>query len=179
MTLGLQHFGLRTRNLPEAIAWYAKAFNARIQFRNELAAFMSFDDEHHRFVLWDDGETEEKSPSAGGVDHVGFGCGGPAELADEYDRLKGLGILPALCVNHHFTSSLYYRDPDGNEVEVTCDNFPSKAECSAFMETPAMAEAMQPPLFGAEFDAEELVRLRRIGAGEQQLARIGLKPARP
>lgn len=172
--LQIAHFGLRTRNLLKAIEWYSKAFNSRVRFQNEMAAFMSFDDEHHRFVLWDDGETTEKPESAGGVDHIGFGCGGPPDLADQYERLKSLGILPSLCVNHHFTSSLYYRDPDGNEVEITCDNLPTKAECSEFMSTPHMAQAMQPPLFGSQFDPEELLRLRKAGAAERELATIGL-----
>ena len=172
--LELAHFGLRTRDLPAAIEWYGRAFHAQVRFRNELAAFMSFDDEHHRFVLWDDGETGEKPENARGVDHVGFSCGRPTALADEYERLKGLGILPTLCVNHHFTSSLYYRDPDGNEVEITCDNMPTKEECAAFMATKEMANAMQPPLFGSEFDAEELLRLRKAGVPERQLAQIGL-----
>ncbi len=173
-SLSLAHFGLRTSDLPAAIDWYGKVFDAKIRFRNEVAAFMSFDDEHHRFVLWDDGETSEKPADAGGVDHIGFSCGQPSSLADEYVRLKAIGIIPTLCVNHHFTSSLYYRDPDGHEVEITCDNMPTKAECSDFMETPQMAAAMQPPLFGAEFDPEELARMRNQGASERELARIGL-----
>ena len=173
-SLQLAHFGLRTRDLRRAIEWYTRALGARVRFQNNVAAFMSFDDEHHRFVLWDDGDTGEKPDNARGVDHIGFSCGGPTELAGEYERLKGLGIVPAMSVNHHFTSSLYYRDPDGNEVEITCDNMPSKAECSAFMSTPAMAEAMQPPFFGSEFDPEELVRLRNDGAPERKLATIGL-----
>lgn len=82
--------------------------------------------------------------------------------------------MPALCVNHHFTSSLYYRDPEGNEVEITCDNRPTKSQCIEFMATAEMKSAMQPPLFGAEFDPEELVRLRNEGAAEEELARIGL-----
>ena len=172
--LHIAHFGLRTRNLPAAIEWYGKAFNSRVRFQNELAAFMSFDDEHHRFVLWDDGDTGEKPENARGVDHIGFGCGGPSALADQYERLRAIGIVPSMCVNHHFTSSLYYRDPDDNEVEITCDNMPTKDECSAFMATPQMAEAMQPPFFGAEFDPEELLRLRKAGATDQELASIGL-----
>ena len=173
-SLQLAHFGLRTRDLPSAVEWYARAFDAQVRFRNEMVAFMSFDDEHHRFVLWDDGETLEKADNSLGVDHIGFSCGGPSALADQYERLKALGILPTLSVNHHFTSSIYYRDPDDNEVEVTCDNMPSKAECSAFMGTPQMAQAMQPPLFGSEFDPEELLKLRKTGTSDRELATIGL-----
>lgn len=176
-SLYLAHFGLRTVDLPRAVDWYARAFGARVNFRNGHAAFMSFDDEHHRFVLWDDGETGERPENARGVDHVGFGCGGPSDLADQYERLKELGIKPAAAVNHHFTSSLYYRDPDGNEVELTCDNFPTKEGCAEFMATSEMAEAMQPPFFGAEFDPEELLRRRREGSSDRELARIGLEAA--
>ena len=172
--LKLAHFGLRTRDLPAAIAWYGKVFGAEVRFQNEMAAFMSFDYEHHRFVLWDDGETGDKPDDARGVDHIGFSCGQPSALADAYERLKGLGVEPTLCVNHHFTSSLYFRDPDGNEVEITCDNLPTKQDCAAFMATEEMAQAMQPPLFGTEFDPEELLRLRKEGALDAQLGRIGL-----
>lgn len=176
MAQGLQlaHFGLRTRNLPAAIEWYGRSLGAKVHFQNELAAFMSFDDEHHRFVLWDDGETGDKPEDARGVDHIGFSCGAPSNLADEYERLRDIGILPTLCVNHRFTSSLYYRDPDGNEVEITCDNFPTKGECVAFMATAEMAKAMQPPLFGAEFDPEKLLGARKRGATDNELAGIGL-----
>lgn len=174
VNLHLSHFGLRTRDLPASIEWYTKALGAKVNFRNELTAFMSFDDEHHRFVLWDDGNTGEKPESARGVDHIGFGCDSPSSLAEHYARLKKAGILPKMCVNHHFTSSLYYHDPDGNEVELTCDNFPTKEQARNFMSTKEMAEAMQPPFFGSEFDPEELLRLHRCGASEQEMAHIGL-----
>ena len=168
------HFGLRTRNVDRAIDWYARAFGAEVRFRNEFAAFMSFDDEHHRFVIWDDGETEDKPAAAAGVDHIGFMCRDPHELARQYERLKEAGIVPVGCANHHFTSSLYYRDPDGNEVEISCDNFRTKAEANAFMKSKAMAEAMVPPSFGAEFDPEELLRQHKAGASTDELAKIGI-----
>src|SRR3990170_7951111 len=142
--LQIGHFGLRSRDVDRAVEWYGRAFGAEGRFRNEFAAFMSFDDEHHRFVIWDDGETEGKPAAAAGIDHIGFMCKDPGELAEHYERIKALELMPTMSVNHHFTSSLYYRDPDGNEVELSCDNLPSKQEASDFMATDAMAEAMVP-----------------------------------
>jgi catechol-2,3-dioxygenase len=165
---------LRTTDVDRAIEWYGRALAAEVRFRNEFAAFMSFDEEHHRFVIWDDGETEAKPAAAAGVDHIGFMCRDPHVLAEEYERLKGLGIAPTMSVNHHFTSSLYYRDPDGNEVELSCDNMPSKAATNAFMQSEAMAKAMVPPFFGGEFDPEDLLMQHRSNAPTEQLARIGL-----
>ena len=173
---GLQigHFGLRTKDVDRAIEWYGRVFCAEVRFRNDFAAFMSFDEEHHRFVIWDDGETTDKPAAAAGVDHIGFMCSDPHRLAEHYRRLKSVGVLPVACANHHFTSSLYYRDPDGNEVEISCDNLPSKDEAAEFMRSPEMARAMVPPSFGGEFDAEELLRLHESGAPTEQLAKIGI-----
>jgi catechol-2,3-dioxygenase len=36
--------------------------------------------------------------------------------------LKGAGITPFVSVNHGLTTSFYYRDPDGNGVELQIDN---------------------------------------------------------
>jgi catechol-2,3-dioxygenase len=101
-------------------------------------------------------------------------CRDPGELAEHYGRLKAAGITPTTAVNHHFTSSLYYRDPDGNEVELSCDNLPSKEAANDFMKSEAMAEAMVPPFFGGEFDPEQLLDLHRSGAPAEQMARIGI-----
>ena len=38
-------------------------------------------------------------------------------------RLKGEGIEPYWCLNHGPTTSMYYKDPDGNKVELQIDNF--------------------------------------------------------
>jgi catechol-2,3-dioxygenase len=170
----LAHYGLRTRDLEVTTGWYQKVFGARTLFRNELLAFMSFDEEHHRFVIWDDGDTSERPGNSAGVDHVGYSCGGPPELADEYLRLRGMGVTPFMAVNHGFTSSLYYHDPDGNEVEITCDNFPSKEECSAWLASDEAPTLMQPPFFGSEFDPEALAAMRNSGETAKKMARLGL-----
>ncbi|GAC1651513.1 MAG: VOC family protein [Mycobacterium sp.] len=52
-----------------------------------------------------------------GLDHVGFGCAGRAELQDWVDRLNKLGIENGGIVDAHYGSGVSFRDPDGNALE--------------------------------------------------------------
>ena len=167
------HYGLRTCNLQEMIEWYKKFLNAEVQHDMGFGAFMTFDDDHHRIVIFTTDDTVEKVENSAGIDHIGIGLPSFESLAENYERLKLLGIMPTLCVNHGFTTSLYYNDPDGNEVELTVDNFPTKADCQAWMQTDKMVAAMRPPAFGDVFEPEEMVRMVRSGALQEELAQIG------
>ena len=128
------------------IHWYQTVFGATIQHENEFLAFMAFDDEHHRLVIFEDPETVDKPKNAAGIDHTGYGLASFADLVMTYERLKAEGITPFLPLNHRFTTSLYYRDPDGNDVELSVDNFPTKEACNAFITGERMAEIGRPPI---------------------------------
>ena len=169
----ISHYGIRARRLPEMIQWYAQVFGARVQHENEFLAFMTFDEEHHRLVIFEDPETVDRPSKVAGIDHVGYGLASFGDLVETYERLKAEGITPFAQLNHRFTTSLYYHDPDGNEVELSVDNFLTKEECSAFVRGEEMAEIGRPP-FGYDFDPDELVRLYRQGVPAAALARIGM-----
>jgi catechol-2,3-dioxygenase len=169
----LSHYGIRAKQLKELIDWYSQVFEAKVQHQNEFLAFMTFDEEHHRLVIFEDPETVAKPPTASGVDHIGYGVASFGDLVGTYQRLKKQGITPFAQLNHRFTTSLYYHDPDGNEVEFSVDNFPTKAECSAFVTSEEMSEIGRPP-FGYTFDPDELTTLFNGGAAREELARIGL-----
>jgi len=166
------HYGLRTRNLESVVDWYTRFFDAKVQHDLGFGVFMTWDDDHHRLVIWTDDETKEKDSQAAGIDHVGIGLPSFGALADTYQQLKKRGIEPDLCINHLFSTSFYYHDPDGNEVELTVDNFPSKQECSEFLADGRMSE-LSPPFFGYEFEAESLADLVSKGADISKLARPG------
>ncbi len=168
----ISHYGIRAKNYKEMVEWYKTVFNARVQHENEFLSFMTFDDEHHRLVIFEDPETVDRVPTAAGIDHIGYGVASFGDLVSTYERLKALGIRPFLPLNHKFTTSLYYRDPDGNEVELSVDNF-SKQECDDFIRSEKMNEIGFPP-FGCEFDADELARMYHAGASDTELARIGI-----
>ena len=169
----ISHYGLRTKRLKEMIHWYQKVFGARIQHANEFLSFMTFDDEHHRLVIWEDDGTVDKPKTAAGIDHVGYGVTSFRDLAAAYERLKADGIQPFLSLNHRFTTSLYYHDPDGNEVELSVDNFRTKEECNSFIRSNEMAEIGRPP-FGYTFDPDELAQMVRSGVPDEHLALVGI-----
>lgn len=172
-TAYISHYGIRAQHLKEMVEWYRTVFEAKVQHENEFLAFLTYDDEHHRLVLFEDPETVEKVPTAAGIDHVGYGLAGFGDLVATYERLKSNGITPFLPLNHGFTTSLYYRDPDGNEVELSVDNFRTKEECNAFVTSERMNEIGRPP-FGYVFDADDLAALYHRGASDDELATIGM-----
>ena len=79
-----------------------------------------------------------------------------------------MGIRPYWCVNHGPTTSMYYRDPDKNQVELQIDNFATVAEGLAYMKSPAFAKN---PI-GVEFDPDDLATRFRAGSSVKELTTI-------
>ena len=179
------HVVYRTRRFEEMIDWYQKVFEAKVQQRNPVLAFMTYDDEHHRFafvnlgLLDPDGDLERRGEI--GVDHVAYTYAGLGELLDTYTRLKTLGIVPYWPVRHGPTLSLYYADPDSNQMEFQVDSFATVEETNAYMKS----EAFSSNPIGVEFDPDELVEQFRSGVPEEKLLARGdgpiaqLRQARP
>ena len=149
----LAHVVYRTRRFDEMLDWYATVFGARIQHRNPVMAFLTFDDEHHRFAFLDldaiDPEGLERETKAWtGVDHLAWSYASLQDLFDNYSHRKAQGITPYWCVHHGLTISMYYADPDGNQMEFQVDAFGSADECNAYISGPQF-EANP---VGVEFD---------------------------
>lgn len=66
------------------------------------------------------------------------------------------------CVNHGPTTSIYYQDPGGNQLETQVDNFDTVEDVSAMM---ASAEYAENPI-GVDFDPMETIRKLRDGEDE-------------
>jgi hypothetical protein len=58
-----------------------------------------------------------------GMHHCAFEYDSFADLMSSFDRLRTAGVEPAFCLDHGLTISLYYKDPEGNFVELQSDNF--------------------------------------------------------
>src|SRR5471032_2672579 len=45
------HVVYRTRRFAEMLAWYETVFDAKVQYQDPALAFLTYDDEHHRFAF--------------------------------------------------------------------------------------------------------------------------------
>ena len=149
----LAHFVLRTRDKEKTRDWYANVLGAHVVFENPLLCFMTYDDEHHRIALVQLPECPEQRPGQQGLEHVAFGYASLGELLGTYRRLEQDGIEPYWCINHGPTTSMYYRDPEGNQIELQIDNFEKVEELQAWFTSGAFAEN---PI-GVPFDPERLI----------------------
>jgi len=161
------HVVLKTANFDDVIAWYATVLQARVAFRNDFIAFLTYDDEHHRVAVINNPGSPAPDPAAAGVHHIAYTYAELGELLSTYRRLKAAGIEPARCINHGPTISMYYRDPDGLRVELQIDVFATMAEAHAYFTGPDFADN---PI-GVIFDPEDLIRDYEAGRGFDDLVR--------
>jgi catechol-2,3-dioxygenase len=173
------HVVYSTRRYEEMVNWYESVFEAKVVYQNPAFAFLTYDDEHHRFafanlsVLAPDNRVSETRDNAG-VNHVAYTYANLGDLLATYERLKGMGIDPYWRIHHGITLSLYYRDPDGNRMEFQVDSL-TVDEAKAYMQTDAFAENPA----GVEIDPEVLLAQYRSGVPEQQLLAMPDGPMSP
>ena len=74
---------------------------------------------------------------ASGLHHMQLMTSGLDELCDKFDELRESGLSPHRSADHGPMTSFYYRDPDGNNVEITAQNHNSMEEMVAFMKSDA------------------------------------------
>ncbi len=155
----LAHVVLRTGRVQEMTDWYVQLLDGEVAFATPAIAFMTYDDEHHRLAFVATGASEPPEDRHTGLHHIAFTFGSMQALFDNYVSLKNQGVQPFWCVNHGPTLSMYYRDPDGNQIELQIDTMTNE-ETQAFVTSDAFAAN---PI-GITFDPEEL--MTRFETGE-------------
>lgn len=118
MTVAFGHLVLRTHRLDEMEQWYRRVLDARAVAATERLRFLTYDGAHHRVALVDVGPLVGPRADAPGLAHVAFEHARIGDLLDAYERLRVAAIEPVRAANHAVTASIYYRDPDDNEVEL-------------------------------------------------------------
>ncbi|CPV69899.1 VOC family protein [Mycobacteroides abscessus] len=155
----LAHVVLRTGRVQEMTDWYLQLLDGKVAFANPMIAFITYDEERHRLAFLATGASEPPEDRHTGLHHVAFTYSSLRGLLDNYLRLKDQGLLPFWCVNHGPTLSMYYRDPDGNQIELQIDSMTNE-ETQDFI----TSEAFAANPVGITFEPEALIE--RFNAGE-------------
>jgi catechol 2,3-dioxygenase-like lactoylglutathione lyase family enzyme len=158
------HVVLRTP--PERVAmvldWYKKVLEGEAMYETDGLGFVTYDTEHHRVAVLGFPGIKEHIDGHAGMHHMAFTYAGLGDLMYTYNRLKDeYDIKPEFCINHGPTTSMYYFDPDKNQVELQVDNIPEEK----FGEYFANGEFTSNPI-GIKFDPDELSA--RLAAGEPE-----------
>jgi len=163
----LAHVVLRTSQeaFPKMVAFYKTFLGGKASYENAMLSFMTYDDEHHRVAIVALPGLKPKDSQTSGLEHIAFTHANLGDLLQAYKERKELGINPVWCVNHGPTISIYYRDPDGNNLETQIDTFDTAEEATAFM----MSEEFEENPFGVDFDPEEAIEKLRIGVSAKEL----------
>ncbi len=175
----ISHIVLQTNNPKALQEWYCTVLDGKMVHDAGFISFMSYDDEHHRVAFINPGALETRKPGENGpgdlragresgLHHIAFTLKSLGDLLDTYSRLKDKGIQPFWCINHGVTTSMYFRDPDNNQVELLIDNFAEQRDGLAYMKSPAFAKN---PV-GIEYDPDDFIARVRAGASTEELVRM-------
>ena len=129
--------------------------------------FVAYDEYDHRFAIIKREGGAPRSDNFLGYSHLSFGYRSLGEIIFIYERMKVVGCTPHLSINHGNSTSFYYRDPDGNEIETMVDNY-APIDTKAYKMHYQYSEEFGKMAEGA-FEAEKMLDLYRAGVSDQVL----------
>ena len=112
-------------------------------------------------IFEEPGTAETPAKGQPGLHHLQLTTSGIDDLCQTFEMLRDQGLHPHRAADHGPMTSFYYRDPDGNNVELTAQNFATLEEMVAFMRS----EAFKANPSGTELVPEDYVANWRKAQG--------------
>ena len=159
------HIVLYTKKFKEMVDWQWHFLGAELTASSQGLAFITYDDEHHRVAIIERPDYKDRVPDTIGMAHFAYSYDSLEDMIEQYKRLKATRVMPVRTINHGVTTSLYYRDPDDNAVEIQVDNFESISELNDWFAT---GEFNKNPI-GITFDFEDIIKSYNSGVSEKEL----------
>ena len=119
----LGHIVLNVRDAAKSKEFYTRTLGLRVAHEDlqRGTVFLSFGRTHHDLALFQMATGEPPDAKQPGLHHMAWQLGDFEELQAAYRELKAIGVPVESTVEHNVTRSVYFRDPDGNRVELFCD----------------------------------------------------------
>ncbi len=118
----LGHVNIYVRDADKAHEWYKKVLGLHTyHVRPGVAAFLSADlDQSHEVALMQVGpDAPLQQKGQVGLNHMAWMVESLDALKTSYQRLKDNDVKIEAIVDHGISLGIYFRDPDGNGLEVS------------------------------------------------------------
>ena len=164
----MHHVTFKTSRLQEMVDWYRTLIGVKVTFQDENNAWTTNDAANHRvaFLSVPGLEDDPDKVKHNGIHHSAFEYASFGDLMSSYERLRGEGIVPAFSLDHGITMSLYYKDPEGNFVELQSDNFGDWEKSTEWMRS--SSDFKGNPI-GTFFDPEKVLQAHKAGRPFKEL----------
>ena len=169
------------------VEFYEKLFGCKPMYKSNDIAFLAFDEEHHRIAIANTEPGVKKLgfiskiilafrnwlnkniPTTIGLDHISY-CLNPIDKwFDFYHKAKDRGLEPYWTINHGWITGMYYRDPDGNLVELFFEHWTNDDEYKNEISTRGFPEE---PV-GTNMDIDILYQMYKNGESLKNLTKKG------
>jgi catechol 2,3-dioxygenase-like lactoylglutathione lyase family enzyme len=117
----LAHVNVYVRDVVHSHKWYEDLLGLHTyDYRPGAAASMSAnEDESHEIALMQVGENAPlQAPGQVGLNHMAWRVESLDDLKEFYHRLKAKKVPVTRIADHGISLGIYFRDPDGNGIEV-------------------------------------------------------------
>lgn len=169
----LAHIVFKTSRYEAMVDWYQTVFEAEVMSASPMATFLTYDEEHHRIAIANMPGLADAPFQSAGMEHCAFTYATIDDLFATHERLAEANIHPYWCINHGPTLSMYYRDPDNNQVELQIDIFETNEAVNEWF---AQSDFDTNPI-GVKFDPDDLIKRHRAGeTADTLLARARIDP---
>ena len=122
------HVVIKVRDLERTRKFYGDVMGLQLMMelpQPKMAFFASNGRDHHEIGCIEVGpEAEGLHSRQIGLVHIAFRLNDEQHLRAAYAELKEKQVPIDFTVDHGITKSIYFRDPDGHQLEVYCDNPP-------------------------------------------------------
>jgi catechol 2,3-dioxygenase len=120
------HVVIKVRDIERSKKFYMDVLGLDLMMelpQIKMAFFASNRRDHHEIACVEVGaDAAGNQPKQIGLVHIAFRLRDEDHLKAAYKEFKEKNVPINFTVDHGVTKSIYFRDPDGNQLEVYCDN---------------------------------------------------------
>lgn len=128
------HVVLAVKDVMASVKFYTEVLGMEVVDlrENHEACFLSFGTQHHDIALFEAPEGAERGEI--GLNHFAMQIeGGVPELKELHQRLEDMGVTITHTTDHTITKSVYFLDPDGNQLEIFAEGFDEPSDALDFI----------------------------------------------